>query len=93
MGIAVDAEAFKEWLSSTGSPRLAVRTETTDASHNAQLKTKDDTPHSEAFSRIVELIKSGEPIPGVKEVPDIINRAPPSLSIRAERKKPWELKT
>ncbi|KAI5787067.1 hypothetical protein EDC01DRAFT_631448 [Geopyxis carbonaria] len=90
MGVAVDTEAFKRWLSNGGSLQPAFTVESTTTHNNFRSENGDDAPHSDAFSRIVKLIRAGEPIPGIREIPDIINKAPPSQSVRAERKKPWE---
>lgn len=43
-----------------------------------------------SFSRIVELITTGEPIPGIKEVPDTLLSGQDSPAVTVKRKKPWE---
>ena len=47
-------------------------------------------PYPISFSQIVELITSGGPIPGVKEVPDTVLKGQASLTTTIKRKKPWE---
>ena len=47
-------------------------------------------PYPTSFSQIVELITSGEPIPGIKEVPDIVLEGQASKPTTVKRKKPWE---
>ena len=47
-------------------------------------------PYPVSFSQIVELITTGQPIPGIKEVPDIILEGQASQNSTAKRKKPWE---
>ena len=47
-------------------------------------------PYPTSFSQIVELITSGEPIPGIKEVPDTVLEGQASQPTTAKRKKPWE---
>ena len=44
------------------------------------------------FSHIVELITTGQPIPGIKDVPDSLHEGEASQSIKSQRKKPWEKK-
>jgi hypothetical protein len=52
---------------------------------------KDDAPYPTSFQHIVELITTGQPVPGIKEIPNVLNEAPPSESARPARKKPWEI--
>lgn len=47
-------------------------------------------PYPTSFSQIVELITQGKPVPGVKEVPQILLTGQESQSTTAKRKKPWE---
>ena len=47
-------------------------------------------PYPTSFSQIVDLITSGQPIPGVKQVPDTLLAGQESQPISAKRKKPWE---
>jgi len=42
------------------------------------------------FDEIVELIQSGKPIPGIRQIPDQLNSNTPSTSSVQARKKPWE---
>lgn len=47
-------------------------------------------PYPTSFSQIVDLITKGEPIPGIKEVPDTLLTGQQSAPTAAKRKKPWE---
>ena len=47
-------------------------------------------PYPTSFSQIVELITSGDPIPGIKEVPDTVLQGRSSQPTTVERRKPWE---
>lgn len=47
-------------------------------------------PYPTSFSQIVELITSGEPIPGIKEVPGTVLQGQASQPMTTRRKKPWE---
>jgi hypothetical protein len=51
---------------------------------------QDDTPYPKSFAEIVELITTGKPVPGIKEIPDIILEAPKEQITAPVRKKPWE---
>jgi hypothetical protein len=43
-----------------------------------------------SFGHIVELITSGQPVPGIKDVPDTLLSGRDSQAATAKRKKPWE---
>ncbi|KAK6351105.1 hypothetical protein TWF718_004276 [Orbilia javanica] len=51
----------------------------------------DKTPYPTSFAHIVELITSGKPIPGIREIPNTLNVAPPTQNIAQQRRKPWEV--
>jgi hypothetical protein len=50
-----------------------------------------DVPYSANFQHIVELITTGKPIPGIKEIPDTIKAGEESTRSRERRLKPWEI--
>jgi hypothetical protein len=51
----------------------------------------DDPPYSVSYKEIVELILSGKPIPGIRQIPDtVLGEDAASKGGRAPRKKPWE---
>ena len=47
-------------------------------------------PYPNTFSQIVELISSGQPIPGIKEVPNTVLEGQASRAVAGKRRKPWE---
>ena len=47
-------------------------------------------PYPLSFNHIVELITSGQPIPGIKDVPDTVLEGQASQATKVRRKKPWE---
>jgi hypothetical protein len=47
-------------------------------------------PYPLSFNHVVELIAAGQPIPGIKEIPDTVLEGQASESVKAKRKKPWE---
>ena len=47
-------------------------------------------PYPLSFDHIVELITSGHPVPGVKEIPNTVLDGQASKAIRSKRRKPWE---
>ena len=55
------------------------------------LNTSDPSaPYSTTFNHIVELISTGQPIPGIREIPDTILEGQATQSVKLQRKKPWE---
>ncbi|KAK6361670.1 hypothetical protein TWF730_005384 [Orbilia blumenaviensis] len=51
----------------------------------------DKVPYPTSFAHIVELITSGKPVPGIREIPNTLNAAPPTQSSAQQRRKPWEV--
>ena len=47
-------------------------------------------PYPTSFEQIVELISTGQPIPGIKEVPDTVLEGQASETKVGRRRKPWE---
>ena len=47
-------------------------------------------PYPTTFARIVDLISTGEPIPGIKKIPDTVLEGKESHSVASKRRKPWE---
>lgn len=85
----MDFAAYQEWHNnqpngtqgSMNGPRKA------DLS---QIDTEEQPPYPLTFSEIVELITTGGPVPGVKEIPDTVLEGRASESTSCSRKKPWE---
>jgi hypothetical protein len=47
-------------------------------------------PYPTSFAHIVELITSGKPVPGIKEIPPIILEGQGTQATKPKRRKPWE---
>lgn len=47
-------------------------------------------PYPTSFAQIVELITSGQPVPGIKEIPPTLLTGQGTEAVKAKRKKPWE---
>lgn len=52
--------------------------------------TGDETPYPSSFARIVELITTGQPIPGIQQIPDTVLVGQGAPSVVPPRRKPWE---
>jgi hypothetical protein len=47
-------------------------------------------PYPTSFAHIVELITSGKPVPGIKEIPPTVLEGQGTEASKPKRKKPWE---
>ena len=47
-------------------------------------------PYPTSFAHIVELITSGQPIPGIKEIPSTVLEGQGTQAEKPKRRKPWE---
>jgi hypothetical protein len=47
-------------------------------------------PYPTSFAHIVELITTGQPVPGIKEIPTTVLEGQGTQPEKARRKKPWE---
>ena len=101
---SIDFNAYQSWRSQKSSSYakgISVITSTSNdtprlvsASHNGidtNLESIESAaPYPISFSRVVDLVTSGGPIPGIKEVPDTVLEGQASLPTTVKRRKPWE---
>ena len=102
--VSIDFESYKIWRSEQNLPRVTANreaaTETQTNGITQEIEKSEVTsvqepnepaaPYPSSFSRIVDLITKGEPIPGIKEIPDTLLVGQESSPATAKRKKPWE---
>lgn len=50
----------------------------------------NETPYSSNYQELVDLIVSGKPVPGIKEIPDTVLSDQKSEAKASQRLKPWE---
>lgn len=99
----IDFNAYQTWrIQHTSSPGpLANGTYSTteqppssrvnqDISTGPPISPQPPAPYPTSFSQIVALITEGQPIPGIKEVPDTVLEGQASQPNTARRRKPWE---
>lgn len=53
-------------------------------------KSEQEPPYSSNYQELVELIMSGKPVPGIKQIPDTTLPEQLSQSTAKQRVKPWE---
>ncbi|MCJ1285381.1 hypothetical protein MMC26_004721 [Xylographa opegraphella] len=90
--LAVDFDAYREWHARLGS---STQMKLEDAVNQSSEKFEDraaepPAPYPLSFSHIVDLITSGQPVPGVKDIPNTVLDGQASQATRPQRRKPWE---
>ncbi len=99
--VQIDFSAYKNWrLQHQPSPIDAHVTATNGISTSipslqdpitATLpSTNPPAPYPPNFSQIVDLITTGQPIPGIKDIPDTVLAGQGTQPTTSKRKKPWE---
>ncbi|OBZ89067.1 hypothetical protein A0J61_02880 [Choanephora cucurbitarum] len=54
-------------------------------------QSKDDKPVRFTFQELVDMIEKGIEIPGIKQIPNVLNEGTPSEAKMTARPKPWEM--
>ncbi|KAH7117672.1 hypothetical protein B0J11DRAFT_536457 [Dendryphion nanum] len=80
---------------SNGATISATPTSTTEAAGGilpgASTNTNEPpAPYPTSFAHIVELITNGQPIPGIKDIPNTVLTGQGTEAAKAKRRKPWE---
>lgn len=100
--INVDFDAYKAYRNARGRPALipnGAQAQATPASTDstggilpgaAASPNEPPAPYPTSFAHIVELVTTGQPIPGIKEIPNTILEGQGSQATQTKRKKPWE---
>ncbi|KAJ5833172.1 hypothetical protein N7474_001483 [Penicillium riverlandense] len=99
----IDFAAYKSWLAAqlTEAPRDSEivsgssQTPTTSSSSEPiqpgpQAPTNPEPAYPSSFAHIVDLITTGQPIPGIQEIPDTVLEGHDLSSEKPRRRKPWE---
>ncbi|MCJ1377198.1 hypothetical protein MMC17_000290 [Xylographa soralifera] len=97
--VAIDFDAYREWHTQQGSSTQMklndAVTQSTASKEESSEKFENKSaeppaPYPLSFSHIVDLITSGQPVPGVKDIPNTVLDGQASRAIRSQRRKPWE---
>ncbi len=101
--VPVDYSAYKDWRQQHRPSTAVVHASTTNGTSAAAAASLDDdakntaspsshppAPYPPTFSQIVDLITTGQPIPGIKDIPDTVLAGQETQPTTAKRKKPWE---
>ncbi|KAI7894291.1 uncharacterized protein EV154DRAFT_499144 [Mucor mucedo] len=76
-----DVEAYTSWKSEKQEPVVEQAT-----------KEETDKPPRFTFQELVDMIEKGIEIPGIKQIPNVLNEGTPSEAKMTARPKPWERK-
>ncbi|OQD79734.1 hypothetical protein PENANT_c045G01716 [Penicillium antarcticum] len=96
---AIDFAAFKSWLASQSMEKSQIPDSLKSSSQvSAGTSTEQDGASStnaepaypSSFAHIVELITTGQPIPGIQDIPDTVLTGHDISSEKPRRRKPWE---
>ncbi|GES99985.1 hypothetical protein GLOIN_2v1537121 [Rhizophagus clarus] len=75
------------------STMISQETLVRDINNNPQSEqTKDNPQYPRTFHQLVEMISKEQPIPGIKQIPNELNKGTPSIPTIKPRPKPWEKK-
>ncbi|KAL2350462.1 hypothetical protein BJ546DRAFT_858301 [Cryomyces antarcticus] len=103
--VPVDFDQYKSWRQQNASPApngtggLLTRSpplpepsgsSTATAPNVPSTAPTEQAPYPTSFAHIVDLITTGQPIPGIKEIPPTILEGQGTQSSTSRRKKPWE---
>lgn len=99
----IDFDGYKAYRTARGrppptppttAPRAAAAPVGDDASGGIMPAPADASeppaPYPTSFAHIVELITSGQPVPGIKEIPSTVLTGQGTEPVKQRRKKPWE---
>ncbi|KAJ5722094.1 hypothetical protein N7488_000129 [Penicillium malachiteum] len=90
----IDFAAYKSWLVEPSTREPADSSSTANSSDitpaAAQSSTGSEPVYPTSFAHIVELITTGQPIPGIEQIPDTVLTGHDITSEKPRRRKPWE---
>lgn len=98
----LDFTAFKSWLASrstgehqqpnaaTGSSQGPAEQSPGPNVSSTEASTLPEPAYPSSFAHIVELITTGQPIPGIQQIPDTVLTGHDIASEKPRRRKPWE---
>ncbi|KAF9154438.1 hypothetical protein BG015_000912 [Linnemannia schmuckeri] len=79
-------------LAPSSTTAAAIANETVAKESQSSSTTAADPTYPKSFQEICELIASGKPIPGIRQIPNNLAEGTPSEAKLAPKLKPWEKK-
>ena len=74
----------------TSTTATATSTEPSGVLPTPPTTSEPPAPYPTSFAHIVDLITSGKPVPGIKEIPPTVLEGQGTQASKPRRKKPWE---
>ncbi|KAF7713290.1 Uncharacterized protein PECH_001627 [Penicillium ucsense] len=94
---AIDFAAHKAWLNTEPAKTASVQAlpeasdePSAETSGEISRPSAPDPAYPNSFAQIVELITTGQPIPGIEQIPDTVLEGHDISSEKPRRRKPWE---
>ncbi|KAJ5512988.1 hypothetical protein N7463_002540 [Penicillium fimorum] len=93
---AIDFATFKSWLvlrtteQGLGNADLQIPKASDPSTSEPESSTHPEPVYPSSFAHIVELITTGQPIPGIQDIPDTVLSGHDISSEKPRRRKPWE---
>jgi hypothetical protein len=94
-GTNVDFDAYKAYRAqnnSHASKDLSSMISSKDVTGQADATAPNDGPKM-SYQEIVDLIQSGKPVPGIKDIPTTVLEGQGTAATQSRRRKPWEKDT
>lgn len=88
----IDFTAYKSWLTASSPCEPNDSSCPADSSNVPVTERPTDTEptYPSSFAHIVELITTGQPVPGIEQIPDTVLTGHDISSEKPRRRKPWE---
>lgn len=84
-GEAIDLDNYLKWKQEQEGKGGA------QASSTTETDTSPEEPVRLSYAEVIELITSGKPVPGIRDIPSVVLGTEASSEAKAQqRKKPWE---
>ncbi|KAF7730839.1 hypothetical protein EC973_001357 [Apophysomyces ossiformis] len=90
---AFDYEEYQNWKKNLKQPETSTDAQPEAAEEAKEPKDQEERPKRLTFDQIVEMIETGQEIPGIKQIPNKLNESTPSKPALTIRPKPWETKS
>lgn len=88
-GHILNLDDFYAWKRNNGG-KITLLDDSSKETPEADNTVTSDAPYSSNYQELVDMIVSGKPVPGIKEIPDTVLSEEKSESHAEMRTKPWE---
>ncbi|EGW35431.1 uncharacterized protein SPAPADRAFT_130716 [Spathaspora passalidarum NRRL Y-27907] len=82
-GEILNLEDYEDWKLHNGDKYIKSK-------QVEEVQEDSSAPYTSNYQNVVELIMSGKPVPGIKQIPDTVLSGQGSTASQSQRAKPWE---